>query len=84
MDANAWRDLLARFSDEAPHIFALLGSPMPSWQAVKVVWKARREKGVAWLYQTLKLLLATPRDFLVPLPPGSTNAFPTSAKVKSK
>ncbi len=63
-DARAWRDLLARFGGDAPHLFALLGSPMPSWQAAKVVWKARREKGIAWLYQTLKLLLATPRDFL--------------------
>ena len=63
-DAQAWRDLLTRFAGDAPHLFALLGSQMPSWQAAKVVWKAWREKGIAWLYQTLKLLLATPRDFL--------------------
>jgi pilus assembly protein CpaC len=31
-----------------------------------------------------KPMPATPRDFLVPLPPGSTNAFPTNAKAKSK
>ncbi len=29
-----------------------------------MVGKAWREKGVGWLYETLKLLLATPRDFL--------------------
>lgn len=63
-DAQAWRDLLARFAGDAPHLFALLGSPMPSWTAAKVVWKAWREKGASWLYDTLKLLLATPRDFL--------------------
>jgi phytoene dehydrogenase-like protein len=63
-DANAWRGLLTRFTDEAPHIFALLGSPMPSWSAAVVVWKAWREKGINGLYRTLKLLLATPRDFL--------------------
>ncbi|HLJ71777.1 MAG TPA: NAD(P)/FAD-dependent oxidoreductase [Roseiarcus sp.] len=63
-DAQAWRDLLARFGGDAPHLFALLGSPMPSWGAAKVVWKAWREKGVSWLYDTLKMLLATPRDFL--------------------
>ena len=37
---------------------------MPSWGAAKVLWKAWREKGAAWLYDTLKLLVATPRDFL--------------------
>jgi len=31
-----------------------------------------------------KPMPAMPRDFLVPLAPGSTNAFPTSAKNKSK
>ena len=63
-DAEAWRNLLARFGADAPHLFALLGSPMPSWSAVKVVWKAWRERGTAWLIETLKLLVATPRDFL--------------------
>src|SRR5947209_9176413 len=28
-DAQAWRALLARFGEDAPHLFALLGSPMP-------------------------------------------------------
>jgi phytoene dehydrogenase-like protein len=63
-DAKAWRDLVIRFAGDAPHLFALLGAPMPSWGAARVVWKAWREKGVHWLYHTLKLLLATPRDFL--------------------
>ena len=63
-DAKAWGDLLARFGADAPYIFALLGAPMPSWSAAKLVWRAWREKGVGWLYDTLRLLLATPRDFL--------------------
>jgi phytoene dehydrogenase-like protein len=63
-DAQAWREMLARFSGDAPHLFALLGSRMPSRDAAKVVWKAWRENGTAWLFDTLKLLLATPRDFL--------------------
>ncbi len=29
-DAAAWRAMLTRFGEEAPHIFGLLGSPMPS------------------------------------------------------
>lgn len=63
-DAAAWRKLFAEFGSDAPHIFALLGSPMPSLAAVKVVWKAWREKGTGWLYDTARMLLASPRDFL--------------------
>jgi phytoene dehydrogenase-like protein len=63
-DAKAWQDLLAQFGNDAPHIFALLGSPMPSISAAKVVWKAWRARGTNWLFDTLKMLLASPRDFL--------------------
>ena len=38
-DAQAWRDLVARFGIDAPHIFALLGSPMPSFAAAE--WSGR-------------------------------------------
>jgi phytoene dehydrogenase-like protein len=63
-DAVAWRTMLAEFGSDAPHIFGLLGAPMPSLAAAKVVWKAWRQKGTGWLYETLRLLLASPRDFL--------------------
>ena len=63
-DAEAWKALLQRFGGDAPHIFALLGSTMPSWAAAKAVGKAWREMGAGWLFETLKLLVATPRDFL--------------------
>ena len=63
-DAEAWKTLLQRFAGDAPHLIALLGSPMPSFEAAKVVWKAWRKNGTAWLLDTLKLLVATPRDFL--------------------
>ena len=56
--------MVASFGEDAPHIFALLGSPMPSRAAASVVWKAWRQKGAAWVYETLRLLLASPRDFL--------------------
>src|ERR1700678_2843220 len=36
--AQAWRDIVARFGLDAPHVFALLGSPMPSLAAANVVW----------------------------------------------
>lgn len=63
-DAQAWRDLLAQFGSDAPHIFGLLGAPIPSLAAARVVWKAWRQKGTAWLYETARLLFASPRDFL--------------------
>ncbi|WP_117194763.1 phytoene desaturase family protein [Rhizobium terrae] len=63
-DAEAWRKLFGEFGTDAPHIFGLLGSPMPSLAAAKVVWKAWREKGSGWLYDTARMLLASPRDFL--------------------
>ena len=63
-DAQAWQSLLERFGGDAPYIFALLGSPMPSVAAAKVVWRAWRAKGANWLFDTVKLLLASPRDFL--------------------
>ena len=34
-DAAAWRAMLTRFGEEAPHIFGLLGSPMPSLGTVR-------------------------------------------------
>lgn len=63
-DAVAWRAMLAEFGSDAPHIFGLLGAPMPSLAAARVVWKAWRAKGSGWLYDTLSMLLASPRDFL--------------------
>ncbi|MBB3319982.1 MULTISPECIES: NAD(P)/FAD-dependent oxidoreductase [unclassified Rhizobium] len=63
-DARRWRAMLAEFGSDAPHIFALLATPMPSLAALRVVWKAWRQKGTGWLYDTLRLLFASPRDFL--------------------
>ena len=63
-DAAAWSTLLQRFSGDAPHIFGLLGNPMPSWGAANVIWQAWRANGTAWLLQTLKLLVSSPRAWL--------------------
>jgi phytoene dehydrogenase-like protein len=63
-DAERWRKMASDFATDAPHIFALLGSPMPSLAAAKSVWKAYRAKGGAWLGELARLLLATPRAFL--------------------
>ncbi|MCB1379475.1 MAG: NAD(P)/FAD-dependent oxidoreductase [Alphaproteobacteria bacterium] len=63
-DAEAWQRLLEQFGADAPHIFGLLGSPMPSWAAARTVWKAWREKGSGWVFDTLRLLLSSPRTWL--------------------
>jgi phytoene dehydrogenase-like protein len=63
-DAAAWRAMLARFGEEAPHIFGLLGSPMPSFATARTLWSAWRAKGLSWLLDLARLLLASPRDFL--------------------
>jgi len=63
-DSAAWRAMLARFGEEAPHIFSLLGSPMPSLAAARTLWSAWRAKGTQSLLDLGRLLLASPRDFL--------------------
>jgi phytoene dehydrogenase-like protein len=63
-DAAAWRALVAEFAADAPHLFGLLAAPMPSRAAAAVLFKAWRARGTAWMLDTLRMLLASPRDFL--------------------
>jgi phytoene dehydrogenase-like protein len=63
-DAQRWRALTAAFGQDAPHIFALLGSPLPSWQALRVAFAAWRARGTAWVAETVRLLVASPREWL--------------------
>lgn len=63
-DAQAWRALDARFEREAPHIFALMGSPLPSWQAARALWRMGRSLGLRGMADGARLLLSSPRDWL--------------------
>ncbi|HXL64704.1 MAG TPA: NAD(P)/FAD-dependent oxidoreductase [Xanthobacteraceae bacterium] len=63
-DAARWRAMTAAFGADAPHIFGLLGSPLPSWQAARVAFSAWRKRGTTWLADTARLLLASPREWL--------------------
>lgn len=63
-DAQAWRDMLADFAKVAPHLFGVLGTPMPSWSLVPVLWRAWRQLGRQGVYDMLRLVLSSPRDFL--------------------
>ena len=63
-DADAWRAMVAAFAADAPHLFGILGAPMPSWATARVLWSAWRAKGLAGLGDMARLLLGAPRDFL--------------------
>ena len=63
-DAEKWRTMTAAFGADAPHIFGLLGSPLPSWQALRVAFGAWRTRGTAWVAETVRLLLSSPREWL--------------------
>ena len=63
-DAETWRSMQAGFGADAPHLFALLGSPVPSWALGRVVWTMWRSKGLAWCMETLRMLLSSPRSWL--------------------
>jgi phytoene dehydrogenase-like protein len=63
-DAQRWRAMVTAFGEDAPHIFALLGSPMPSLPALRAVFAAWRARGTAWVADTARLLVASPREWL--------------------
>ena len=63
-DAERWRAMQQAFGADAPHLFALLGTPVPSWALSKVLWSMWRAKGTAWCMETLRMLLSSPRSWL--------------------
>jgi phytoene dehydrogenase-like protein len=63
-DAKTWAGMFERFGSDAPHIFALLSSPMTPRALIAYAWKAWRAKGIAWLMETERLLVSSPREFL--------------------
>jgi phytoene dehydrogenase-like protein len=63
-DAARWRAMAAAFAQEAPHFFALLAAPLPSWEALRAIWRAWRARGSAWVGEAGRLLVASPRDWL--------------------
>ena len=63
-DGKRWREMATAFAGDAPHIFGVLGSVMPSFALAKVLFKAWRAKGLGWLLDTLRLAVSSPREFL--------------------
>jgi phytoene dehydrogenase-like protein len=65
-DAATWRRMAADFATEAPFIGGIMGQPMPSLGAVRLLVKAWREKGLEWVRDMVRLLLSSPRNYLDP------------------
>jgi len=63
-DAESWRRMVGEFAVDAPHIFAVLASPMPSWALAKSLWKSWRAKGNTFMAELVRLLVSSPREFL--------------------
>lgn len=63
-DAQTWRAMARQFGADAPHLFGLLASPMPSWAMARVLWRALRAQGLPWCMETARMLLSSPRNWL--------------------
>jgi len=63
-DARAWTELSAWFDAIAPHLFPLLGQPMPSLSAARLVWRGYRALGKEWPLDLLELTAQSSRAFV--------------------
>lgn len=63
-DSAAWGAMIEDFGKTSPHLFGLLGAPMPSLAAAHTVWNAWRAGGWPLLFDLGRLLLSSPRSFL--------------------
>ncbi len=62
-DAAAWSALTAQLQAQMPYLFGILGSDMPSWGAMRTLWKAYRAGGTDGVYDLVKLALSSTRAF---------------------
>ncbi|WGV17838.1 phytoene desaturase family protein [Fuscovulum ytuae] len=63
-DAEKWQALVARFGEEAPHLFGLLGSPMKLRALAYFAFKTLRAKGASGTLDFGRFLLSSPRAWL--------------------
>ena len=64
-DIDSWTDAANRFSAVAPHIFPLLGAPIPSLKAARALFKGSRAFGTTWTFDLARLMLQSSRQFAV-------------------
>jgi phytoene dehydrogenase-like protein len=62
-DAEAWKRLAERFDRIAPHIFSILGAPLPSAAAARAVWHGQRALGRDWPLELARLAFQSTREF---------------------
>jgi phytoene dehydrogenase-like protein len=63
-DAAGWPELAAWFGRLAPHLFPLLGSPMPSAATVRALWRGWRELGTTGGLDAARLVLQSTRELV--------------------
>lgn len=63
-DAAAWRSLSEWFETIAPHLFPLLGTPLPSARALRTLMAGARVLGKEWPFDLTRLVLQSTREFV--------------------
>lgn len=63
-DAPAFSELYQHFGRVSPHLFPLLGVPMPSWKLVRTLLASSRKLGRNWPLEITRLVLQSPRQFV--------------------
>lgn len=63
-DAEAWQALEAWFGRVAPHLFPVLGTPMPSLAAALALLRGRRALGRSWPLELVRLIAQSPRELV--------------------
>ncbi|MBT8202836.1 MAG: NAD(P)/FAD-dependent oxidoreductase [Acidimicrobiia bacterium] len=63
-DGAAWRELNDWFGTIAPHLFPLLGTPLPSARAVRTLAGGARALGKEWPFELTRLVLQSTREFV--------------------
>ncbi len=63
-DADSFRVMRSEFDRVAPHLFPLLGVPLPSAAAAKKLLAASRALGRSWPFELGKLVAQSPREFV--------------------
>jgi len=63
-DTAAWRGLYEWFGEIAPHVFPLLGTPLPSARAMRTLLLGARALGKEWPFDLTRLVLQSTREFV--------------------
>ena len=62
-DAGSWVALSDWFGRIAPQLFPVLGAPLPSAEAARILWRGTRSLGRGWPFELARLVLQSSREF---------------------